>query len=161
VIAAPPSEAGALKLSVALALPAVAVPIVGAPGTVSVLLVDGDPLLPPPPLQPTSKAPSRMAEKPWRIQRPLVIRRSFPRLTVSFIDMSLERYYIESDEMDTAKRIRRDDPIGRMDSHFRHSGDYWRPSGDAVLSDLQGVSQIYVIHDVRNIPDRECLCRGR
>jgi hypothetical protein len=47
VIAAPPFEAGALKLTLAWPLPAVAVPIVGAPGTViGVTLFDaaeGDP----------------------------------------------------------------------------------------------------------------------
>ena len=35
VIALPPFEAGGVKLTVACALPAVAVPIVGAPGTVA------------------------------------------------------------------------------------------------------------------------------
>ena len=36
VMALPPSDAGGVKLTVAWALPAVAVPIVGAPGTVAV-----------------------------------------------------------------------------------------------------------------------------
>jgi hypothetical protein len=41
VIALPPFEAGGVKLTVACALPAVAVPIVGAPGTVAgVTLLD-------------------------------------------------------------------------------------------------------------------------
>ncbi len=35
MIAAPPFEAGAVQVTVAWALPAVAVPIVGAPGTVA------------------------------------------------------------------------------------------------------------------------------
>src|SRR3954470_3913121 len=42
VIAEPPFEAGAVKVTVACALPAVAVPIVGAPGTVAgVTLFEG------------------------------------------------------------------------------------------------------------------------
>jgi hypothetical protein len=36
VIVAPPVELGAVKATLALALPAVAVPMVGAPGTVTV-----------------------------------------------------------------------------------------------------------------------------
>ena len=42
MIGLPPFEAGAVKLTVACALPAVAVPIVGAPGTVAgVTLLEG------------------------------------------------------------------------------------------------------------------------
>ena len=42
MIAEPASEAGPVKVTVAWALPAVAVPIVGAPGTVAgVTLLDG------------------------------------------------------------------------------------------------------------------------
>ena len=40
MIAAPPFDAGAVKVTVAEALPAVAVPITGAPGTVTALLLD-------------------------------------------------------------------------------------------------------------------------
>ena len=39
MIAAPPLELGAVKLMVAWPLPAVAVPMVGAPGTVTVVAV--------------------------------------------------------------------------------------------------------------------------
>jgi UPF0716 family protein affecting phage T7 exclusion len=45
---APPLEDGALKAMLALALPAVAAPMVGAPGTVTELVLLSE-LLPPPP----------------------------------------------------------------------------------------------------------------
>src|SRR3569623_69408 len=43
VIVIPPLEAGALKLTVACALPAVAVPMVGAPGTVAGVTLQVEP----------------------------------------------------------------------------------------------------------------------
>ena len=48
MIAAPPSLAGAVKLTVACVLPAVAVPMVGAPGTVAIATVCVVPLVKPP-----------------------------------------------------------------------------------------------------------------
>jgi len=51
VIAEPPFDAGAVKATLAAALPAVAVPIVGAPGTVAgVTLFDAADALPVPTL---------------------------------------------------------------------------------------------------------------
>jgi hypothetical protein len=73
LIAAPPSDQGAVKATVALPLPAVAVPMVGAPGGVGVEL----PPPPPPPPQAASVEKTRAISSAGSAESSLAIARDY------------------------------------------------------------------------------------
>jgi len=74
LIAAPPSDEGAVKATVALPLPAVAVPMVGAPGGVGVEL---PPPPPPPPPQAASVEKTRAMNSAGSAESSLAVARDY------------------------------------------------------------------------------------